>query len=343
MDRFQAMQVFTRVVDVNSFTRAAETLSLPRTTVTTTIQTLERRLGVRLLNRTTRRLSLTPDGAAYYDRCVRILADVEETEAAFMETARRPKGRLRIDVHPSIGRLMLIPALCDFHHRFPDIELAIGMADRPVDMVQEGVDCVIRGGNLPDSSLVARRIGTFQMVIVGAPSYLASFGEPGSLAALEEHFCVQYFSSTGRPHAWELVVDGKPVEAKIRSTISVNDSEAYVACALQGFGLIQVPRFMVQRQLEAGELVELFPQWKPAPLPISVLYPHNRHLSPKVRAFSDWVAELFQQCPLLGGQHPQIYGECEFECGEKRWMGIPFERHEVVPLAAHKAGESVAV
>ena len=169
MDRFQAMQVFTHVVDANSFTAAADNLGLPRTTVTTTIQSLERHLAVRLLNRTTRKLSLTPDGAAYYDHCMRILTDLEDTESSFRSVANGPKGRLRIDVPPAIGRLILIPQLCEFHHMYPEIELAIGMSDRPVDMVSEAVDCVIRVGTLQDSSMVARRIGTFQGVTCASP------------------------------------------------------------------------------------------------------------------------------------------------------------------------------
>ncbi|TAL56263.1 LysR family transcriptional regulator [Pandoraea sp.] len=313
MDRFQAMQVFTRVVEANSFTKAADTLELPRTTVTTIVQNLEKMLGVRLLNRTTRRLSLTPDGAAYYERCLRILADVEEAEAAFLDTARRPRGRLRIDVPGSIGRLILIPTLCEFHLRYPEIELAIGLGDKPVDLVQEAVDCVIRVGELRDSTLVARRIGTFEGVTCAAPGYLERHGEPRSLEDLEQHVAVQYFSSrTGRIIDWDFIVDGKPLAVKMNGTVSVNDADAYVACGLQGFGLIQPARYMVRNYLESGELREVLPDCRPAPMPISIVYPHNRHLSPKVRAFVDWVAELFERCPLLSGRQGEHGGTCEF-------------------------------
>jgi LysR family transcriptional regulator for bpeEF and oprC len=311
MDRFQAMQVFTRVVDANSFTRAADSLGLPRTTVTTTIQGLEAMLQVRLLNRTTRRLSLTPDGAAYYERCVRILADVEETETAFHNVARGPKGKLRIDVPASIGRLVLIPELCEFHKRYPDIELMIGMGDRPVDLVQEAVDCAIRIGELEDSSMVARRIGTFQTLTCAAPDYLERFGEPRSIDDLQDHQSVHYFSSrTGRVIDWDFIVDGVVREVKVKGVVAVNDSDAYVACGVQGFGLIQAPRYMVLPYLESGELREVLPQWTPSPMPISVVYLHNRHLSPKVRAFVDWVAELFSHCPLLSGC--DVEQECRF-------------------------------
>lgn len=311
MDRFQAMQVFTRVVDANSFSRAADSLGLPRATVTNIIQSLERLLQVRLLNRSTRRLSLTQDGAAYYERCVSILAEVEETEASFREAARAPRGRLRIDVPASIGRLVLIPQLCDFHTRFPEVELAIGMSDRPVDMVREAIDCAIRVGALPDSSLVARRIGTFAGITCAAPSYLERYGEPTTLEALAQHRGVNYFSGmSGRTLDWDFVVDGVVKEVKMEGVVSVNDGDAYLACALQGFGLVQVPRFMALPHLESGALREVLPQWGPAPMPISAIYPANRHLSPKVRAFVDWVAELFDACPLLGGS-----GAADVCCG----------------------------
>jgi len=302
MDRFQAMQVFTRVVDANSFSRAADMLGLPRATVTTIIQNLEALLGVRLLNRTTRRLSLTPDGAAYYEHCARILGEVEETEASFREVARGPKGRLRVDVPSPIGRLVLIPRLCEFRARYPEVELVIGMGDRMVDLVREAVDCVIRVGELQDSTLVARRIGAIQLVSCATPDYLERHGVPRRIEDLAQHEAVQYFSPrTGRNFDWDFVVDGQALPVEMRGSVSVNDMDAYIACALQGFGMIQAARFTVLPLLESGALVEVLPDLVPAPMPISVAYLQNRHLSPKVRAFVDWVAELFGACPLLGG------------------------------------------
>lgn len=300
MDRFQAMQIFTRVVDANSFTLAADTLGLPRSTITTTIQGLERQLRTKLLNRTTRRLSLTPDGASYYERCVHILADVEDAESSLHDATRGPRGRLRIDTLPSIGRLILIPALCDFHERYPDIELAIGMSDRPVDMVQNAVDCVIRIGELKGPTLVGKRIGTLEVITCAAPAYIERHGEPTTLQELDQHRGVHYFSNaTGRSLDWSFLVDGQAVDIAVNGVISVNDSEAYMACGLQGFGMIQLPRYMVQPHLESGALREVLAQWAPAAMPISVAYLHNRHLSPKVRVFVDWVAELFQRCPRM--------------------------------------------
>ncbi|MDD2669148.1 LysR family transcriptional regulator [Zoogloea sp.] len=314
MDRFQAMKVFMGVVEANSFTRAADNLGLPRATVTTTIQGLEGLLKTRLLNRTTRSVSLTPDGAAYYERCARILNDLEETEAAFQDAARRPQGRLRVDVSSPIGRRILIPRLCEFHERYPDVELVIGMGDRPVDLVQEAVDCVIRAGELMDSTLVARRIGTLSFVTCGAPAYLERYGEPKTLEELQHHHAVHYFSSvSGRNFDWDFLVDGVSVPVRMNGRVAVNDSDAYIICGLQGFGLIQPARFMVLPHLEAGELKEILPGWKPPSLPMSVLYPQNRHLSPKVRAFADWAEELFKACPLLSGcDAGGRVGECRY-------------------------------
>lgn len=302
IDRFQAMQVFVRVVDANSFSRAADSLGLPRATVTMIIQNLEANLQVRLLNRTTRRISLTPDGAAYYEHCARILGEVEETEASFRDAARGPRGRLRIDVPSTIGRQILIPRLCEFHCRYPEVELVIGMSDRQVDLVREAVDCVIRGGELADSTLVARRIANFKVITCAAPDYLERHGVPACVEDLADHIAVHYFSSrTGRVIDWDFIVDGNPMPVKMKGAVSVNDGEAYVECALQGFGLIQPAKFMVQKYLDSGALIEVLPQLSPSPIPISVAYLQNRHLSPKVRAFVDWVSDLFGSCPLLSG------------------------------------------
>ena len=324
MDRFQAMQIFVRVVDANSFTQAAETLGMPRSTITTTIQKLERLLQVRLLNRTTRRLSLTPDGAAYYSRCQQILADIEDTESSFRDVARGPQGRLRIDVPPSIGRLILLPALCDFHTRYPDIELAIGMGDRPVDMVQEAVDCVIRVGALQDSSLIAKRIGTFESLTCAAPEYLARYGVPKTIEDLQRHRAVHYFSPrTGRNVDWSFMEDGRTREITMQGPVAVNDAEAYVTCGVKGFGMIQPAHYRVQPYLQSGALQEIVADYTPAPLPISAVYLQSRHLAPKVRVFVDWVSELFQGCPLLtGGNIPAVTNqECTFS-GHPAAMGI---------------------
>lgn len=311
MDRLQAMQVFTRVVEANSFSRAADNLGMPRTSVTTIIQNLEAHLGTRLLQRTTRRLNLTPDGAAYYERCLRILADIEETESSFRESSQRVRGKLRVDMPGSLGKLVVLPALCEFHDRYPEIELMVGMGDKPVDLIQEGVDCVLRVGTLQDSSLVARRVGLFQSVTCASPTYLERMGMPHTLEDLQRHTAVHYFSSrTGRVMDEQFLVDGKEVDVQMQGSVAVNDAEAYLQLGLSGFGTVQLARFMALPYLQSGQLVEILHQWKPPPMPISAVYSHNRHLSPKVRVFVDFIAELFERCPLLQGLD-ETAGECK--------------------------------
>ncbi|CAB3794596.1 LysR family transcriptional regulator [Paraburkholderia fynbosensis] len=299
MDKLQAMQVFTRVVDTNSFSGAADSLHMTRSSVTTIIQALESYLKVRLLNRTTRRISLTPDGAAYYERCSRILAEVEDSESSF-STASAPRGKLKVDMPGSIGRLLVVPALDDFHSRYPDIDLMLGVGDKAVDLIQDSVDCAIRMGPMQDSTLVARRVGASEFVTVASPDYIARNGEPMSLGELDTHTAVNYFSSrNGRIVEMDFVIDGKPVEVRMRSKLAANDGDAHLQCGLQGLGLIQVPHFLAHPHLESGALVEVLGKWRPSPFAISAVYPQNRHLSPQVRVFVEWVAELFEQCQLL--------------------------------------------
>jgi LysR family transcriptional regulator, regulator for bpeEF and oprC len=299
MDKLQAMQVFTRVVDSNSFSGAADALQMTRSSVTTIIQNLEAYLKVRLLNRTTRRISLTPEGAAYYERCARIIADVEESETTFSSLAT-PRGKLKVDMPGSIGRLIIVPALAEFQERYPDIDLMLGVGDKPVDLIQDGVDCAIRMGYLPDSTLVARRIGASEFVTVASPEYLERYGTPRALEDLDAHVAVNYFSSrNGRVIEMDFVVDGKPVEIRMRSKLAANDGDAYLHCGMQGLGLIQIPYFFAFRHIESGELVEVLSDWRPTPFPIWAVYPQNRHLSPQVRVFVEWAADRFESCHLL--------------------------------------------
>lgn len=299
MDKLQAMQVFTRVVDSNSFSGAADALQITRSSVTTIIQNLEAYLKVRLLNRTTRRISLTPEGAAYYERCARIIADVEDSETAFSSLAT-PHGKLKVDMPGSIGRLLIVPALADFQERYPDIDLMLGIGDKPVDLIQDGVDCAIRMGHLPDSTLIARRIGASGFVTLASPEYLERYGMPQALEDLDAHVAVNYFSSrNGRVIEMDFVADDKPVEIRMRSRLAANDGDAYLQCGIQGLGLIQVPYFFALSHIEAGNLVEVLSDWRPAPSPIWAVYPQNKHLSPQVRVFVEWAANRFENCHLL--------------------------------------------
>lgn len=294
MDRLQAMQVFMRVVETNSFSKAAETLSLAPSSVTSIIKNLEAFLDVRLLQRTTRRLNLTADGTEYYDRCRQILHFIEETEASLHSTTRQPKGRLRIDMPGSIGRMIVLPKLAEFERRYPEIELMIGLTDRTVDLIQEGVDCVIRTGSLADSSLVAKRIGLLHWVTCATPEYLREYGEPKTIEDLQRHRAVNYFScSTGRVMPFYFRVEGKDMPVQMQGNLAVNQSEAYLACGLEGLGLLQLSAYNVIPHLKAGRLVPVLKDFQAPPLPVSLMFPHNRHLSPTVRAFVDWASEVF--------------------------------------------------
>ena len=297
MDQILSMRAFARVVETGGFTKAAESLDMPKGTVTKLVQHLEARLRVKLLNRTTRRVTVTPDGAAYYERSTRVLNDLDDIEASMSNAQANPSGRLRVDAGTSISKLVLIPALHTFYARYPDIQLDLGVSDRPVDIIAENVDCVLRAGDLLEQSLVARRIGSIPLVTVASPAYIARHGAPEHPQDLDKgHHMVNYFSArTGRPYPHEFVRDGETIELPGRYQISVNESNAHLAAVLAGLGIGQTAAFTAAPYLASGELVTVMPQWSRTPLPIYVVYPPNRHLSAKVRAFVDWAAALFAQ------------------------------------------------
>ena len=297
MDQIQAMRIFVRVVEAGTFTRAADSLNLPKATVTKHVQALEERLRVKLLNRTTRRVTVTPDGAAYYDRTVRLLTDLDDIEASMTNARANPRGRLRIDVGTSVAQLLIIPHLAEFHARYPDIQVDLGVSDRTVDLIGDNVDCVIRGGELSDQSLVARRIGNLEFITVAAPAYLERKGTPTHPLEIEEkHASVIYFSpQSGRHYPLEFRRGDESIDITGPYQLSVNESNAHVTSIVAGLGIGQITSWQAQRYLASGALVQLLPDWTQPLLPVYVVYPPNRHLSAKVRAFVDWAAELFQR------------------------------------------------
>ncbi|MES2187338.1 MAG: LysR family transcriptional regulator [Pseudomonadota bacterium] len=304
MDQIQAMRAFTRVVEAGTFTKAADSLSLPKASVTKQIQALESRLQVKLLNRTTRRVTVTADGAAYYERASRLISDLDDIEASMTNAQANPRGRLRVDVGAAIGSLVIVPALSTFHDRYPDIQLDLGVGDRPVDLIGDNVDCVIRGGDLTEQFLVARRIGSLPFLNVASPDYLKRYGTPAHPGELEDgsHRAIHFFSSrTGRPFPHLYEKGGEKIELAGRYQLAVNESNAHTAAVLAGLGVTQCTTFVAAPHLASGALVEVLQGWTRPVLPIHVVYPPNRHLSAKVRAFVDWAAELF-------GKHPQLQG-----------------------------------
>jgi len=292
MDRLDAMRVFTRIVERRSFTQAAQDLGLPRSSVTDAVKQLEARLGVRLLHRTTRTVRPTLDGEAYHLRCLALLSDLEDAEAAFV--GAKPKGRLRVDVHGTLARHFVLPRLPDFLADYPEIELYMSEGDRLVDLVREGIDCVLRVGELSDSDMVARRVAVLEETTCASADYIARHGLPARIEELDGHRMVGFHSSaSGGLLPLEFVVDGAIRRVPLPAAVSVNGAESYVAAARLGLGLIQVPRYHIEGDLARGALVSVLPHYPPTPSPVSLLYPRSRQLSPRVRAFLDWVTGVF--------------------------------------------------
>ncbi|ONA07103.1 LysR family transcriptional regulator [Burkholderia pseudomallei] len=295
MDRIDLFRVFARVVECANFTRAADTLGMPRSSVSAAIQELEGRVGARLLHRTTRKVTPTQDGAALYERCLRLIADVEETENLFRHSIVGPSGTLRVDMPGRIGRLIVAPALPEFLERYPQISVELGVTDRAVNLIEERVDCVLRVGTLSDSGLVARAIGDLPLINVASPAYLARHGVPRTPADLERHRLVNYASpSNGRVAPWEWVEGDEVKRIALRARVTVNSAEAYIACCLAGLGLIQIPAYDVNAHLRAGELVEVLPDHRAAPMPMTLLYPHRQHLSRRFQVFAEWLEALLR-------------------------------------------------
>lgn len=303
MDRFDAMQAFARVVETGSFTRAADTLRTSRTRVTQLVQQLESHLRVKLLHRTTRRVRVTADGAAYYTRVVRLLADLDDAETSLATAAAAPRGRLRVDIPSPLARLVVVPALPAFHARYPDIQLELGASDRKVDLLDENVDCVIRGGTLAEPSLRARHVADLPLGLYAAPAYLARAGTPSGPQALAEshHRIVAYRGSrAGAPVVPAMRRGDQEVRAHARYVLSVDDGNAYLAAGIAGLGLVWLPQYMARGPQARGELVRLFEDWHMEPMPLSLAFPDGRHVSRKLRVFIDWIVELVaNQSPAI--------------------------------------------
>jgi DNA-binding transcriptional LysR family regulator len=294
MDQLSAMRAFIRVVETGNFTRAADALRMPKATVTNLIQGLEAHLQTQLLNRTTRRVVVTTDGALYFERATRIVSEVDELDGSLSNSTSSASGRLRVEMAGVFADWIVIPALCDFYKKFPDIRIDLGVGDRTVDYLAENVDCALRGGPPGDQSLIARRVSEVGLITCASPIYIEKFGMPDSPKALETaHYCVNYFrAQANRTMPFEFRKDGEIVEVTGRYILSVNDVRSYIAAALAGLGIAQLPRFMVPEELAKGQLVPVLSDWNAEPIPLYILYPSNRHLSNKVRVFVDWLVKL---------------------------------------------------
>jgi len=296
MDRFAALQLFNRIVELGSFTEAAEVLDIPRATATHAIKQLESRLGVRLLDRTTRQVKPTLDGQAFYERSKRVLAELEDAEMSLSTHVANPHGTLRLDVHGAHATAIILPHITEFRERYPNIDVVLSSGDRLVDLVKEGVDCVVRAGHPRDSSLVVRKLASLPEIICASPAYLERYGTPQHPCELEAHHGIGFFTrGNDNRYPFTVIIDGKVTEFESSGWIRVSDADCYTSAALAGCGLIQVPRFRLEEHLNAGRLVQVLQAWRCPDMPVSVLYPSHRQLSPRVRVFIDWARELYAE------------------------------------------------
>jgi len=306
MDRLEAMTAFVRVVETGSFTKAAETLQISRTRVTQQVQQLEAHLHIKLLNRTTRKVSVTTDGAAYYERVVRLLADLNDIESSVSYASAQPKGRLKVDVPSPLARFILMPALPAFHTRYPELQIDMGVSDRTIDLIGENVDCVIRGGDMADQSLRGRHVGDLQLGLYAAPSYLAgrsTLSDPRELESSAHRIVGFLWGRTGKTYPVVLRRHAETVAIEGRYVVAVDDGNAYLEAGVAGMGVLWLPEYMAKQYVAEGMLQPLLQDWRLDPIPLHVAYPHNRYVSSRLRVFIDWVAELMaEHAPI--GRHP---------------------------------------
>jgi DNA-binding transcriptional LysR family regulator len=299
MDRLNAIEAFVSVVERGGFTAAAEGLRKSRAMVSKHVQDLEEQLGARLLHRTTRRIALTEAGRIYHERCVQVLADLAEADAAVSAQQSSPRGTLRLNAPMSFGTMHLAAAVADFSALHPQVSVDMALNDRIVDLVEEGYDVAVRIGRLADSTLIARRLAPCRMAVCAAPSYLVEHGEPRSPADLGHHNCLGYtYMATW--DEWRFEGPGGAQSVRVKGSLNSNNGEALAAAARRGLGIIVQPTFILGPDIESGRLVRLLPEYRPYEPAISAVYPHARHLSAKVRSFVDFLAGRF-------GDRPQWY------------------------------------
>lgn len=298
-DRLEAMRAFCRIVELGSFTRAAEALAIAKTTLSGQIRALENQLGLKLLHRTTRRVTATTDGAAYYERARRVLEDIDELEASVLQTRFVARGKVKIDMPSPVGRFLLIPALPSFVSDYPDIQLDLGCSERVADLVQEGIDCAIRGGLVTDPDLVCRPIGQMRFVLCASPGYLNEHPPVNSPQDLMQlRYLAFVFPASGRQNPVRLECGGQSVLIEQTPAMRFNSGGAYMAAAQAGLGFVALPLCEAHGLLADGKLVQLLPEWHLPSMAMSLVYPYSRRLSARVRAFAEWATATMGQDPL---------------------------------------------
>jgi LysR family transcriptional regulator for bpeEF and oprC len=301
MDRIMTMRAFVRVVETGSFTKAATAMHMPIPSISRHIQALESHLGAKLFNRTTRLVRPTEDGFAYYERCVKLLIDLDDMEAAVGQAKRRPRGRLRVSVPATIANNILIPALDDFLEKQPEIKIDLVLSDKAIDMIENDIDCAIRVGDVVEADVVAKQIGVVPRIVCAAPSYLALYGEPVTLHDLGDHMSIAYFQDQkGRVRPWEFQVGGKLHPVHTKTVISVDNADCYVNCGLAGLGIIMASELSLRRYVATGELKRIMPRCQTVPRPISIVFWRDRHMPRKIRVFTDWFEALYASFERAG-------------------------------------------
>ncbi|MEQ8822846.1 MAG: LysR family transcriptional regulator [Filomicrobium sp.] len=296
MDKLEAMNAFAKVVAHGSYAEAGRRLGLTRSAVSKAVKELEQLLGVRLLDRTTRRVSATEAGRAYYERCVDILASVEETELQIARLHDEPRGVLKVNAPMSFGALYLGSAISEFMGQYPELTIEMALSDRFIDPIEEGVDVTVRIGELADSSLIARKLAPARLVLAASPDYLKAHGKPKSADDLKEHRCLHYGHTTSMPR-WQLMVDGQPASVPVTAVMCSNNGDILRKGALQGTGIALLPTFIIGQDIADGALRQVLPECEPTPLGIYALYAPNRYLAAKTRVLIDFLRERFGQKP----------------------------------------------
>ena len=306
MDRIKQAEVFIQVIENGSFTKAAAALNIPRSTISTVIQSLEDRLGTQLLHRTTRQVSPTHDGLIYLKAARQFIEVFEDSESLFSKNKQHITGCLRVDLPTRIGTQVVIPNLGLFIKQYPEINLTLSMNDKPVNLLSEGVDCALRVGILPDSGLVCRKLGELEMVNCASPNYLSHYGIPQKLSDLAEHYVVNYAAQFPASNGvWEYYHSGKTHSYPMKNLVTINNTEAYIAAALSGLGIIQVPAYDVTEYIQQGKLCTIMPEHCSAPMPLSLLYPQRRNLPPRIKLFQDWLVDLLTNSNRIVRKSPK--------------------------------------
>lgn len=295
MDQLLAIRVFIRIADARSFAKAADSLNIPRSSVSKLLQDLEQHLGTKLIERSTRSFTITQAGEAYREQALNLLAGLDDMDSAAGRARASPHGRLRVDIGSSLANLVIIPALPQFRARYPDLELLLGVSDRPADLIGDGVDCVIRGGALPDSSLIGRHLCNVDSVTCATPDYLSAFGTPlHPLDVEQNHHTIRYFfAHTGKTLPMHFSKGSEKYEVNGQAALNVSESTALTEAVLSGIGVGQIFRFSARAHIAAGRLVPVLEDWTQPSLPLQLVYPATRHPSAKLRAFIDWAVEIF--------------------------------------------------